>query len=479
MIAHPFKDAKRQIGPVNADSAANLIAASSDISLIIDEKGVITDLAFGDPDLADKGCEAWIGQKFADVVTGECVEKAGSLIGEAERQGMSRRREINHRLPDGEELPIRYIMVKAGKTGPMIAFGRDIRSLADLQQRLVRTQISMEREYERLREAESCYRLLFQVSSEAVLIVDPATMTVTDANPAAANILGTPVAKIVGRRVSHVFRPDDRDPVKTLLNTALSAGKVDKISAKLASDSTEVDLSAALFRQSESAHLLLRIGLAGTDGSPIVARERSATLSVMERMPDGLVVLSSEYKILSANAAFLDLIQTANLETVRGQSIDTWFLRDNVDATVLLANLREHGVVRRFAAVLRGELGSTQDVEITAVSARADNMNIYGLVFRRAFAPAVAANSGFTVPGRNAEQLTELIGHMSLKEVVRDATDVIERLCIDAALKLTRDNRASAAQLLGLSRQSLYAKMRRFGLGDLPSESESDSVRSH
>ena len=59
-----------------------------------------------------------------------------------------------------------------------------------------------------------------------------------------------------------------------------------------------------------------------------------------------------------------------------------------------------------------------------------------------------------------------MIGRVALKEIVREATDVIERLCIEAALKLTGDNRASAAEMLGLSRQSLYVKLRRYGLGD-------------
>ena len=56
---------------------------------------------------------------------------------------------------------------------------------------------------------------------------------------------------------------------------------------------------------------------------------------------------------------------------------------------------------------------------------------------------------------------------MALKDLVREATEVIERLCIEAALELTGDNRASAAEMLGLSRQSLYVKLRRYGLGDL------------
>jgi DNA-binding protein Fis len=33
-------------------------------------------------------------------------------------------------------------------------------------------------------------------------------------------------------------------------------------------------------------------------------------------------------------------------------------------------------------------------------------------------------------------------------------------------LELTGDNRASAAEMLGLSRQSLYVKLRRFGMSD-------------
>ena len=49
----------------------------------------------------------------------------------------------------------------------------------------------------------------------------------------------------------------------------------------------------------------------------------------------------------------------------------------------------------------------------------------------------------------------------------------IERLCIEAALELSSDNRASAAELLGLSRQSLYVKLRRYGLADLVSSTNS------
>ena len=51
---------------------------------------------------------------------------------------------------------------------------------------------------------------------------------------------------------------------------------------------------------------------------------------------------------------------------------------------------------------------------------------------------------------------------------------MIEKLSIEAALELTGDNRASAAEMLGLSRQSLYVKLRRFGLAEHAGEGEAE-----
>ncbi|MCX7328384.1 MAG: hypothetical protein NTW00_09740 [Hyphomicrobiales bacterium] len=68
---------------------------------------------------------------------------------------------------------------------------------------------------------------------------------------------------------------------------------------------------------------------------------------------------------------------------------------------------------------------------------------------------------------RSAEEFKQLVGRVPLKELVRETSDIIEKLCIEAALELTGDNRASASEMLGLSRQGLYAKLHRFGIGDL------------
>jgi len=54
---------------------------------------------------------------------------------------------------------------------------------------------------------------------------------------------------------------------------------------------------------------------------------------------------------------------------------------------------------------------------------------------------------------------------------MRELTEMIERPTIEAALELTNDNCASTAEMLGLSRQSLYVKLHRYGIGDLTAAS--------
>ena len=51
-----------------------------------------------------------------------------------------------------------------------------------------------------------------------------------------------------------------------------------------------------------------------------------------------------------------------------------------------------------------------------------------------------------------------------MKEIVGETNDMIEKICIETALEMTKNNRAAAAEMLGLSRQSLYVKLRKFSL---------------
>lgn len=471
-----FKSPKKWLGGIDADSAGKLIATAADVALVVDGKGVIRDVAFGSEELEQVVDGSWVGQAWSDVVTPESRPKIDAMLRDAQAQVRSRWRQVNH-AGGSQGLPIVYSAVEVGPEGRVIAVGRDLRGVSVLQQRLIEAEQAIERDYHRLRHAETRYRLLFQISSEAVLVLDAASQRIVEANPASAELLGSAARRLIGRPFPEKFADEGTRALQGMLAAARTAGVADEVRARHSELGHDFLVSASLFRQEESAYFLVRLRRVDAESVGVVTpKARSRVLDVIERMPDGFLTTDPQGRIQSANHAFLDLAQVATEDQVRGESLDRWLGRPGVDLDVLLANLRQHGSVRTFATTLRGEYGTLAEVEISGVSVANTDPACLGFLVRNVSRRAAAAPPR---PGRelphSVEQLTELVGRVSLKDLVRETTDVIEKLCIEAALELTHNNRVSAAEMLGLSRQSLYVKLRRFGLVDAGTERLGDN----
>ena len=464
-----FKWPKKSLTGVDPLSASKLIGATADIALVIDAKGIVRDMALGSDDLSQEGPEAWLGRAWVDTVTVESRIKIEEIMRDAASKTAPRWRQVNHPSPRGADLPIRYSAVQVNDDGRIVAVGRDLRGMAALQQRLFDAQQSLEREYAKLNHGETRYRLLFQISTEAVLVVDATTQRVIEINPAADRLLSKRFKRTVGRALPEFFEPASLGALQAMLETVRYAGKAEEIPVRLVDVPDEHVLAASLFRQDNCSHFLLRLSSANTAGNgSIIPRAKSTLLKVVEQLPDGFVVTDPHGQILTANTSFLDMTQLGTEEQARSLTLDQFIGEPGIDFNVIAANLREHGSVRNFATRISGQNGAVDDVEITAVSALDGEQPCLGFTIqysgRRAAKPSRSSNPTMT---RSVEQLTELVGRVPLKDLVRESTDIIERLCIEAALELTQDNRASAADMLGLSRQSLYVKLRRYGLGEL------------
>ena len=306
-----------------------------------------------------------------------------------------------------------------------------------------------------------------------MLILDAVSGKLEEANPAALALFGSEASR-PGWMLSDQFLPDPAAKstanVPAMLGRVSATGHGESLAARLPDRAGELLVSASLFRQEKTAHLLVRV--APTEGGGAVAADsgQAALLKLIESAPDAFVVTDLDGIILTANHAFIDLAQLATETQVRGQSLDRWVGRTGVDLNVLVSNLRQRGAVRLFATIMRGEYGVSTEVEISGVAVTDGQDPCLGFtirdVSRRLPAEVRTGSAGREMP-RSVGQMTELVGRMPLKDIVRDTTDLIEQLCIEAALELTHDNRASAAEMLGLSRQSLYVKLRRFDIGDL------------
>lgn len=465
------------LGQLSADVAAELITASADVVLILDDQGVIRDISLSNDELVTAGCEAWVGQRWTDTVNEESHKKIEALLksrGEPTSDGV-RWRHVNHMLSDGGELPLSYALVPVsraddgGQASHSVAFGRDLRPQAALQQRLVNAQQSMERDYWRLRQVETRYRLLFQMASEPVLILEGSIDKLEEANPAAYELFGER-AQVSGWTLNQSLEPASQQVVRDLLERLRASGRAEPVMVRLVDGVEDLLLSASQFRQENSQHFLLRFSKPQDATATSASRARQLLLQVMEGAPDALVVTDPEGRVLSANRAFLDLGQLGSEDQARGELLDKWLGRTGVDFRVLLSNLRQHGTVRLFATQMRGEYGSTVEVEISAVAVNTSNQRCLGFTIRDMGRRLVNEGRSAKELPRSASQMTELVGRLPLKDIVRETTDLIEQLCIEAALELTGDNRASAAEMLGLSRQSLYIKLRRFGILEGTSE---------
>ena len=104
------------------------------------------------------------------------------MVEDARASGISAFRQINQRFPSGLEIPMEFTTVLLGGRAGMLAIGKNLQAVAELQSRLIAAQQTMERDYWKLREIETRYRLVFDASDEAVVIVSPANLRIVEAN---------------------------------------------------------------------------------------------------------------------------------------------------------------------------------------------------------------------------------------------------------------------------------------------------------
>lgn len=225
-------------------------------------------------------------------------------------------------------------------------------------------------------------------------------------------------------------------------------------------------LAAELFRAGDLNLIMVRIFPDG--GMPDEADPAAASgLDALARNASEAILLTdAEGSIIWANESFLVIAALPLAAHAVGKPAGDFFHWSSVERQTLYDNVRKHGRVPVFAGTVRGRNGEATEVELSVVAMNDGSMSGYGFVMRPRGEDEPKHAGGNSDLTRTAENLAQMVGRVPMKDLVRDTTDVIERMCIEAALKLTGNNRASTARVLGLSRQALYLKMHRFGIAD-------------
>ncbi len=407
--------------------------------------------------LADETAQGWIGRQWQEAVGADNGTKVERMLQDAATSGLAAYRQFTQTFPSGRDVPLEFSVVRLGDDGGLLAIGRNLDTLAELQSRLVAAQQAMERDYWKLRELESRYRLLFDTSIEAVIMVTADTLLVQDANSAAIRLLGP----IQGREVTAGIRREDRAAFQSMLAQARQSGSAPRCLIHIGGDEAPTLARASLVAGEGGHRFMLQLAETAVAPSP-----QPRTLEQFaESLPDGILITDSDGTIRRANRAFLDLVETAAEGAVVGQSLGRWLSRPGADWSVLLATLRQHGVVRRFSTTLQGMLGTDTTVEIAAVGngtvASGDIALVVRDISRRM--PETAETHHLRAA---FSSIIEQSVRTPLRTLVREAVGLVERHYIGAALELAEGNRTNAAEMLGLSRQGFYKKLAQYDLHD-------------
>jgi len=459
----------------NLNLSEALIFALADLIVVFDPKSTkVTSVKSKGIELSRLHLDEWIGQNLSDFIEIDSKNKfqiaLKATVDLETCQPIDLEadwKHINFLSPSKQPAPLLVKAFKFQNQNDLVMAARDLGSMAKMQQKLMDTHRSMERDYLRLRHLESRYNTLFENSSEPILIVDLTTKKIAQANSAAVKALMLEDSKkIIGSEFQSYFAQDNKGDIEDLIRSAQNSGKTKALRAKSNSGEQDFTIMPSLIVQEGGPQLMIRLGVKSlTQGSDLNKLTQEWYTDALQTAPYGFVVTDAAGIVLSANDEFITLSGSFSLSQVLGKPFESWLARGGVDWGVLSNNLKQLTSIRNFATELLSQSNTTIEVEISATTLSTDEKR-YAFFLRDVHrlsqtGPVASSNMAGSV-----SQLAQLVGRMPMKDIVGETSDMIEKMCIQSALELTQNNRASAAEMLGLSRQSLYVKLHRYGLAD-------------
>lgn len=436
--------------------ASTVVRVAGDIALVIGTDGLIRSVAEGNLPLHAER-DAWVGRPWADTVSAHTRTKVEQLLEEAQRHGVSRRRELNHPSGEGADIPVSWAAVRLGEHGPVLAVGRDLRAVSAIQQRFLDAQQELERGYWQRRQTESHYRLLFQVARDAVLVLDAETLLLRELNPAATALFGQSAAALTGQALRPCIDEAMRPAYDELLAAARASGHAAEVRLRVAGLGTPIDLSATPFRAEGQHCLLLRARRAEPS-----AIDPQTVLDFIGQTPDAVVVTDSRGGVLWANPAFVALCRASHESALKGRTLADALGDQGDQWPTLLARVRARGVVGHAELQVQVPGAAPLLADVSAALLEDGDQEHIGFTLR-----PMAAAPPDALTQELLRTLSGLLGRpakQGLGDVLAAAGLHIETHLVEAALRTAGGRLDVAAQALHITAHELLHRMGRLGL---------------
>ena len=447
-----------------AEGVQNLIERSSDIVVHVDGEGVVAAVSVNPDCRSLGGLDHWVGKPFVKFLTPESqIKFQDRLKAFWENPDVPARAiELNHVDNATWEFPIRYT-VHPARDRAVLLMGRDMQPIAEVQQRLVNEQLARERDQQKLRREETFYRVVLEASQTPLVLVEPEQGRIRDLNSAAAQLLGTKTDTITGNVFAQAFEGRRRGELTEALHAQASAEEVSPIELVARRNGRVLHLFPEYFRAAGELYLLCRLEPIDGDDftSPQVAH---ALAGLFTSTSDAIVLTDTKGVIRDANEAFLIMADAAQLRDVKDESLAEFLVRGSIDLRLILEAGSRKDRLRSYNAQFKSVVGTRANIDISAARLHPQGGDLgFGMIIREISA-APNPEPEAAVSDDAMRNVMDLVGTASLKELVSATSDVVEKMCMETAIQLTGNNRMAAAEMLGLSRQSFYVKLRKHGL---------------
>lgn len=443
---------------------ADLVASACDVTLLIAPDMTVASVLANPRSGLGATIGRWRGQPLQDVLTGESWAKVDARLRAGDfGAGVPVVLELNHRDGTGVQLPVQYTVSRMDGGSGLLMVGRDLRPMAEVQQQLVNAQLALERDYEVQRELETRYRVLMEMSGAPIVLISMASGQIVDLNAQAEFLLGASRHDLLHTPAAQEFHGRRRGELLESLSLLATADPDEELALTVRRTSQRVAVRISMFRSAGDKLLLCQFRPVES-GAEAPDRLSDLMNRVFHRGVDPIVFLDGDGLVKFANEAFLNLTDSRRRAEVVGHSFADFMARGVVDLRVLMDNVKRIGHIRHYTTRLNTDYSGQVAVEISANYFDDRRQPVVALVIRDVTA-VESVRSALSVPGNEGlRNVMQLVGYSTLRDIVSETTEIIEKMCIETALELTGNNRVAAAELLSLSRQSLYVKLRKFGM---------------
>lgn len=452
-------DLSLMLGQAEVETALTL---ASDLILVISSTGIIESVRVN-PGLRipQNQINDWVGRDVRDTLTVESVAKLDARVFKT-KAPIIEAIELNHGDGQHRDYPIRYACSRIADE-KTIMLGRDLHTIAEIQQDLTGMQLELERERQRQRQFETKYRLLMHYGRDPLMLVDADSGHVVDVNVAILKLLEEEKTSLIGKRLQQLFDVGEDSDGEDALAVLLSGGASAPVQLSRKGSNRHVIATGTIHRVVNDRFLLCQI----TNQEARNPADRDLTEAMNSFFVDSdesIVITHIDGMFITANESFLRLTNVSDMVRLKDQKLDQYLGRGSVDLKIVLKTLEANNHIKRYQTSLRDEFGAESRIDISATKVEMRDRSCIVFLLRETRGPAPPPRSSDYLTDDATQSIAELIGGVDLKSIVADTTEVIERMCIDIALEMTNNNRVAAANMLGLSRQSLYVKIRKYGL---------------